>query len=214
MTSVYEGKLRHTPTCAAQQEPIKSARKAKSFRLVSDGFVPRSRTVTRTILAHQALSPFGQTGLLVEVTASRPRSLSGFPRGRRGLRERLEAKVVSAVRAEHDSVGHLLECRCTAATSEVLEALRERASRSIEEADVIQREGLAGFAAPLDSYWRVAAHDRDSEGRNWREQGALQEGLRQQYGSTAVFSTSRCRGRATKTGIFAHVLHAQRVGRE
>jgi len=69
--------------------------------------------------------------------------------------------VVSAVRAEHDSVGHLLECRCTAATSEVLEALRERASRSIEEADVIQREGLAGFAAPLDSYWRVAAHDRE-----------------------------------------------------
>jgi len=38
------------PTHAVQREPMKSARKAKSFRLVSDGFVPRSRTITRTIL--------------------------------------------------------------------------------------------------------------------------------------------------------------------
>jgi len=79
---------------------------------------------------------------------------------RRGLRERWEAKEVSAVLAEHDSVRHLLESRCAAATSKVLEALRERASRSIEEADVIQREDLADFAAPFDSFLSVAAHDK------------------------------------------------------
>jgi hypothetical protein len=45
---VRRGKLRYTPTHAVQQEPMKSARKAKSFRLVSDGFVHRSRTITRT----------------------------------------------------------------------------------------------------------------------------------------------------------------------
>ena len=60
--------------------------------------------------------------------------------------------MVSAVRAEHDSVRHLLEGRCATATSEVFEALRERACRSIEQADVIEREDLAGFAAPLDSF--------------------------------------------------------------
>ena len=124
-------RFRATRQQAVQQEPIKSARRAKSFRLVSDGFVHRSRTVTRTILAH-----------------SRPRSLNDFLRG---PREGWEAKVVSAVQAQHDSVGHLLESRCTAATSEVFEALRERARRSIEDADVIEREDLAGFAAPLDS---------------------------------------------------------------
>jgi hypothetical protein len=79
---------------------------------------------------------------------------------RRGLWERWEAKEVSAVLAEHDSVRHLLESRCAAATSKVLEALRERASRSIEEADVIQREDLADFAAPFDSFLSVAAHDK------------------------------------------------------
>jgi hypothetical protein len=68
--------------------------------------------------------------------------------------------VVSAVQAEHDSVGHLLESRCAAATSEVFEALRERACRSIEDADVIERKGLAGFAAPFDSYLGVAVHDQ------------------------------------------------------
>jgi len=67
--------------------------------------------------------------------------------------------VVSAVQAEHDSVGHLLESRCAAATSEVFEALRERACRSIEDADVIEREDLASFSAPLDSFLRVAAHE-------------------------------------------------------
>ena len=40
--------MRYTPTHAVQQEPMKSARKPKSFRLVSDGFVHRSRTITRT----------------------------------------------------------------------------------------------------------------------------------------------------------------------
>lgn len=68
--------------------------------------------------------------------------------------------MVSAVLAEHNSVGQLLESRCAAATSKVLEALRERASRSIEEADVIERESLAGFAAPFDSFLSIAAHDK------------------------------------------------------
>jgi len=122
--------------------------------------VHRSRIITRTISTHQALSPFGQLGLLVESSTSRPRSDSGFRRGRGGPRERWEAKLVSAVLAEHDSVSHLLESRCTAPTSEVREALRERASRSTEDADVIERKGLAGFAAPLDSFLSVAAHDK------------------------------------------------------
>jgi len=60
--------------------------------------------------------------------------------------------VFSAVRAKHDSVGHLLESRCAAATSEVFEALRHRACHSIEEADVIERENLAGFSAPFNSF--------------------------------------------------------------
>ena len=154
------GKLHYTPTHAVQQEPMKSAPKAKSFRLVSDGFVPSSRTITRTISAHQALSPFGQLGLLVEVSTSRPRSLSKFRRGCRGPREGLEPKAVCAVRAEHDSVSHLLESRYARAAIEVFEALRERVSRSIEDADVIEREDLASFAAPLDSYYGVASHNR------------------------------------------------------
>src|SRR4030095_2058682 len=53
-----------------------------------------------------------------------------------------------------------LESRYAAATVEVSEALRERECRSIDNADVIEREVLAGFAAPLDSYLRVAAHGR------------------------------------------------------
>ena len=68
--------------------------------------------------------------------------------------------MFSAVRAKHDSIGQLLECRCAAATGEVFEALSERACRSIEQADVIEREGLADFAAPLDSFLSVAAHDK------------------------------------------------------
>src|SRR5215472_14958792 len=43
--------LRYTPTHAVQQEPMKSTREVNCFRLVSDGFVPRSRTITRTICA-------------------------------------------------------------------------------------------------------------------------------------------------------------------
>jgi len=58
--------------------------------------------------------------------------------------------VISAVQAEHDSVGHLLESRYAAATVEVSEALRERECRSIDNADVIEREVLAGFAAPQE----------------------------------------------------------------
>ena len=114
---------------------MKSARRAKSIRLVSDGFVHRSRTITRTIWSER-------------YKYSRPGRLRGF---RLGHWEGLEAKVVSAVPAEHDSVGHLLESRCAGATSEVFEALRERACRSIEDADVIEREVLAGLAAPLNS---------------------------------------------------------------
>jgi hypothetical protein len=103
-----------------------------------------------------AATSVGANGLRrTKESTSRPRSLSGL---RRGLREGLEAKGFSAVPAEHDSVGHLLESRCAAATSEVFEALRESASRSIEEADVVERKGLAGFPAPLDSYLGVA-HD-------------------------------------------------------
>jgi|HubBroStandDraft_1064217.scaffolds.fasta_scaffold25605_2 hypothetical protein len=41
-------KLRYTPTHAVQQEPMKSAREGNCFRLVSDGVVHRSRTITRT----------------------------------------------------------------------------------------------------------------------------------------------------------------------
>jgi hypothetical protein len=63
--------------------------------------------------------------------------------------------VFSAVRAKHDSVGHLLESRCAAATSEVFEAFRHRACRSIEEANVIEREVLAGFSAAFNSFWSV-----------------------------------------------------------
>lgn len=67
--------------------------------------------------------------------------------------------MVSAAPAEHDSVGRLLECRYAGTTSEVIEALREQLCRSIEYVDVVEREGLAGFAAPLDSYLRVTGHD-------------------------------------------------------
>ena len=152
--------MRCTPTHAEQQEPMKSAREGNCFRLVSAGVVHRSRTITRTISAHQALSPFGQLGLLVEVSTSRPRSLSKFRRGCRGRREGLEPKAVCAVRAEHDSVSRLLESRYARAAIEGFEALRERISRSIEDADVIEREDLASFAAPLDSYLRAASHNR------------------------------------------------------
>ena len=68
--------------------------------------------------------------------------------------------MFSAVRAKHDSIGHFLESRCAATTSEVFEALRERACRSIEDADVIERKGFVGLAAPFDSYLCVAVHDK------------------------------------------------------
>ena len=100
--------------------------------------------------------PFGKLGLLVDDDASPPRRLSSH----RGRREGWEAKLVSAPPAEHDSVGRLLESRCAAATSEVYEALRERACRSIEDADVIERKGLAGFAAAFDSCLGVVVHDK------------------------------------------------------
>jgi len=102
-------------------------------------------------LTHQVLSPFSQLRRFAEASTSGSRSSCGFRRDRRAPREGREAKLFSAGRAKHDSVGHLLECRCAAATIEVLEALRHRASRSIEEADVIEREVLASFSAPLDS---------------------------------------------------------------
>jgi hypothetical protein len=92
---------------------------------------------------------------LRQASTSRPGNLSGFCRGRRGPREGCEAKVFSAVRAKHDSVRHLLESRCAAATSEVFEALRHRVSRSIEEADVIEREVSARFSAPSNSFLGV-----------------------------------------------------------
>ena len=66
--------------------------------------------------------------------------------------------MFSAVRAKNDSVGHLLESRCATTTSEVFEALRERASRSVGDADVIEREGLADLAAPFDSF--LSVHDK------------------------------------------------------
>lgn len=152
---------------------------------VSGGFVAYSRTITRTISAHRALS--------------RPRSLSKFRRGpRKG-----EAKVISAAQAEHDSIRHLLESRYAAATVEVSEALRERVCRSIDNADVIEREVLAGLAAPLDSYLRVAAHGRARklETASTRSTPSITCGAglafarawyswlkawRQQYGSTVV----------------------------
>ena len=80
--------------------------------------------------------------------------------------------MVSAVQAEHDSVGCLLEGRYAAATVKVFEALRERARRSIEDADVIEREDLAGFSAPLDSFLRVAAHEHSMSGiAGWKVSG-------------------------------------------
>ena len=118
-----------------------------------------SASFQRVISAHRVLSPFA-LGLLVEVSTSRPGSLSGFRRGRRGPRPGREAKVFCAVRAKHDSVGHFLESRSAATTTEVFEALRERASGSVEDADVIERRGLADFAAPLDSFLSVAALDK------------------------------------------------------
>ena len=42
-------KLRYTATHAVQQEPIESARKSNSSRLLLYPVVPRSRTITRTI---------------------------------------------------------------------------------------------------------------------------------------------------------------------
>jgi hypothetical protein len=115
---------------------MESMREGNWFRLVSAGVLPSARTFTRTFSAG-------------------PGSLGGFRRGRRGPREGCEAKVFSAVLAEHDSVGHLLESRCAAATSEVLEALRHGLSRSIEEAYVIEGEVLAGSSAPFDSFLSV-----------------------------------------------------------
>jgi len=49
---------------------------------------------------------FRPSAITVDVSTSRPGSLSGF---RRCSREGRETKVVSAVRAKHDSVGHLLK---------------------------------------------------------------------------------------------------------
>src|SRR5262249_48287058 len=100
----------------------------------------RTRTITRAIC---------------QASTSRLGNLSVFRRGRRSPREGCEAKVFSAVRAKHNSVGHLLESRRAAATSEIFEAFRHRACRSIEEADVIEREVLAGFSATLESWWSV-----------------------------------------------------------
>jgi hypothetical protein len=62
------GKLRYTPTHVVPQEPMKSARRAKSFRLVSDGFVHRSRTITRTI---SALTPAGCAAITSRATPYR-----------------------------------------------------------------------------------------------------------------------------------------------
>ena len=98
--------------------------------------------------------------VLSEPAARHRDALAASASSRRGLRERCEAKLVSAARAEHDSIGHLLESRCAAATSVVDEALRKRASRSIKEADVIERKGLAHFAAALNSGLCAAAHDK------------------------------------------------------
>lgn len=67
--------------------------------------------------------------------------------------------MVSTFRAKHDPVGHLLEGRGATATSEVLEAMRERLCLSVEDVDVIEGEDLAGFAAPLDPCLHVAVHD-------------------------------------------------------
>ena len=121
-----------------------------------------SASFQRVISTHRVLRPFG-LGLLVEVSTSRPGSLSGLRLGRRGSREGREAKVFCAVRAKHDSIGHLLESRSAATTTEVFEALRERASGSVEDADVIERGGLADFAAPFDSLLSSATHDKLGE---------------------------------------------------
>jgi len=67
--------MRYTPTHAVQREPMKSTREAKSFRLVSDGFVPRSRTITRTISAEQAVDPFSQLSILMKVLVATLRSM-------------------------------------------------------------------------------------------------------------------------------------------
>lgn len=45
--------MHYTPTHAVQREPMKSTRKGNCSRLVSDGVVHRSRTITRTISTRQ-----------------------------------------------------------------------------------------------------------------------------------------------------------------
>ena len=144
------------------------------------------------------MSLFGQSGLLVDVNISRPRSLSRFCRGRRGPREGWEAQEFSAAPAEHDPVGHLLEGRCAAATSKVLEALRQRACRSIEDADVIERKGLAGFAAPFDSYLGVAVHDKlgNSHSLLYSQSGRLAARVRE-YCLEVAPVYARCRSHST-----------------
>jgi len=125
---------------------MKSTRTPHPFRSVSAAVLPGSRTITRTISA----------------------SLSGF---RRSPQQGCEAKLFSAVRAQHDSVGHLFESRCATATIEVFEAVRHRASRSIQEADVIEREVLAGFSAPFNSLWSVHGKLRNSHSLLYRQFG-------------------------------------------
>ena len=75
----------YTPTHAVQQEPIESARRAKSFRLVSDGSVPRSRTITRTkwplpFLIRFLHEPKGQRDYRRCCNCSGPYHIRVFPR--------------------------------------------------------------------------------------------------------------------------------------
>jgi hypothetical protein len=56
---------------------MESAQKATCFRTVLAGFVPRSRTLTRTISAHHAPEPFGQISTLAKVVVAALRSMCG-----------------------------------------------------------------------------------------------------------------------------------------
>ena len=48
---VRRAKMHYTPTHASLNQPIESAQEPIRFGTVSDAFVPRSRTITRTICA-------------------------------------------------------------------------------------------------------------------------------------------------------------------
>ncbi|SRR6266478_1089005 len=64
---VRRGISHYTPTHASLNQPIESTSEGNSLRLLLYPVVPRSRTITRTISAHQTPDPFVQLSILVKV---------------------------------------------------------------------------------------------------------------------------------------------------